>query len=72
MPSVVAPSRKVTFPDGAPAPGEITPTEAVKVTASPGPLGLRDEVSIVVVAALSTVWTSGFVVDEEAKFVSPW
>ena len=55
VPSVVAPSRKVTVPDGLPAPGATTATVAVKVTLCPKVDGLSDEATVVVVLALLTV-----------------
>jgi len=55
VPSVVAPSRKVTVPDGLPAPGATTATVAVKVTLCPTVDGFTDDVRLVLVLALLTV-----------------
>jgi len=55
VPRVVAPSRKVTVPDGVPAPGANAATVAVKVTLCPEDDGFRDEATVVVVLALLTV-----------------
>jgi hypothetical protein len=70
VPSVKAPSRKVAVPVGVPAPGETALTVAVKVTDCPNSDGFTDEVTVVELLALSTVW----VIAAEAllvKFVSP-
>jgi hypothetical protein len=56
VPSVVAPSRKVTVPVGVPEPGLVTETVAVNVTLCPGVDGLADDTSAVVVAARPTDW----------------
>jgi hypothetical protein len=56
VPSVVAPSLKVTMPLGVPAPGEVTLTVAVNVTDCPKTDGVPEEATVVVVAALLTVW----------------
>jgi hypothetical protein len=55
VPSVVVPSRKLTVPDGLPAPGATTATVAVNVTDCPNTDGLRDDVRVVIVLALLTV-----------------
>src|SRR5438034_7016173 len=70
IPSVAVHSLKVTVPVGMPEPGATAVTKAVKVTAWPAAAGLSDEVSVVLVDALLTVW---LVIDEvlEAKVVSP-
>ena len=52
-PRVVFPSEKVTVPVGVPLAVE---TVAVKVTASPKVEGALEEVTVVVVVALLTVW----------------
>ena len=57
VPSVVAPSLKVTVPVGVPDP-LVGVTVAVKVTACPTVLGFGDEDSAVVVAAWPTVCVS--------------
>jgi hypothetical protein len=70
VPRVDAPSRKVTVPVGVPAPGETALTVAVKVTAWPVADGFTDEVTVVKLPALLTVW----VIAAEVlllKFVSP-
>jgi hypothetical protein len=54
-PIVAVPLRNVTVPVGVPAPGEVTLTVAVKVTACATADGLGDEASAVVVLALVTV-----------------
>jgi hypothetical protein len=56
VPRVAAPSRKVTVPVGVPAPGETALTVAVKVTAWPVADGFTDEVTVVELFALLTVW----------------
>jgi hypothetical protein len=55
VPSVVVPSRKVTVPDGVPAPGAVTVIVAVNVTLWPKTDGFCDDASVVVVLALPTV-----------------
>ena len=55
VPSVVAPSLKVTVPVGEPAPGAVTLTVAVNVTDWPETEGLTEEATVVVVSALWTV-----------------
>ena len=55
MPSVAAPSLKVTVPVAVPLPGGAAATVAVKVTDWPNFEGLTEEASVVVVAAF---WTS--------------
>ena len=70
VPRVEAPSRKVTVPVGVPAPGETALTVAVNVTAWPDADGFTDEVTVVELEALLTVW----VIAAEVlllKFVSP-
>ena len=54
-PMLVALSKNVTVPDGAPAPGAAAATVAVKVTLCPNTDGLGAEVTLVVVLALLTV-----------------
>src|SRR5262249_29951165 len=51
VPSTTLPSRNVTVPDGAPAPGATIATVAVKVTAWPVTAGLTDEPRATVVEA---------------------
>jgi len=70
VPRVDAPSRKVTVPVGVPAAGATALTVAVNVTACPNKDGLTEEVTVVVLLPLLTVW----VIAAEvllAKFVSP-
>src|SRR5262245_60640057 len=55
LPSIVAPSKKVTVPVGVPAPGATADTVAVKVTAWPGAAGLTDDVRATAVEAGLTV-----------------
>jgi hypothetical protein len=70
VPSVVDPSRNVTVPVGVPAPGDTTATVAVNVTDCPNTDGLADEVRVVVVFALLTVWVRTALVLPE-KLESP-
>ena len=70
VPSVAAPSRKVTVPVGVPAPGVTALTVAVKVTDWPNTDGFTDEVTVVELLALLTVCVMAAVV-LPAKFVSP-
>ncbi len=62
VPRVVAPSLKVTVPEGVPLPGGTAATVAVKVTASPEAEGLSLEVRVTVVFVLcapaDTTWVS--------------
>ena len=51
VPSVLAPSLKLTVPVGFPAPGATAATVAVKVTDWPNAEGFADETTVVVVAA---------------------
>ena len=70
VPSVAAPSRNVTVPVGVPVAGATALTVAVKVTAWPKRDGFNDEVTVVELLALFTVWVRA----EEVlllKFVSP-
>ena len=67
---VAAPSRKVTVPVGVPAPGETALTVAVKVTAWPNTDGFTDEVTVVELEALLTVWVIA-VEMLELKLASP-
>ena len=62
-PSTVEPFLNVTWPVGTPAPGAVTATVAVKVTDWPIFDGLTEEIRLVVVAALATVWVSVVDVD---------
>ena len=55
VPSMV----KVTVPVGVPAPGATALTVAVKVTVWPDSDGLTEEVTVVVLLALLTVWVIG-------------
>jgi hypothetical protein len=54
VPMVIVPLRNVTVPVGVPAPGGVTVTVAVKVTACPTADGFADEVTVVDVLALLT------------------
>src|SRR5262249_62426108 len=54
--NAVEPSLKVTVPVGVPAPGATTLTAAVKVTDWPVVEGFADELRMVAVEALFTVW----------------
>jgi hypothetical protein len=56
VPTVVAPSLKVTVPVGIPEPGALAVTVAVKVTDCPNEEGFALEVRAVVVGSLFTVW----------------
>jgi hypothetical protein len=56
VPNVAAPSLKVTVPVGVPAPGPTADTVAVNVTACPNTDGFSDEVRVVELLALLTVW----------------
>jgi hypothetical protein len=56
VPRVAAPSRKVTVPVGVPDPGATALTVAVNVTAWPNTDGSAEEISLVVLVALLTVW----------------
>jgi hypothetical protein len=56
VPMVIVPLRNATEPVGVPAPGGVTVTVAVKVTACPTVDGLDDEVTVVDVPALVTIW----------------
>ena len=70
VPSVAAPSRNVTVPVGVPVAGATALTVAVKVTNWPKRDGFNDEVTVVELKALATVW----VMAEEVlllKLVSP-
>jgi hypothetical protein len=67
---VEAPSRKVTVPVGVPAPGATALTVAVKVTDWPNTDGFTDEVTVVELDALLTVWVTAADV-LLLKFVSP-
>ena len=55
VPSMV----KVTVPVGVPEPGATALTVAVKVTVWPDTDGLTEEVTVVVLLALLTVWVNG-------------
>ena len=62
VPRLVAPSKNVTVPLGVPAPGGITETIAVKVTDWPSTDGFTEELTVVLVDALFTVWVIGLLV----------
>jgi len=70
VPKVVAPSLKITVPEGVPPPGATGLTAAVNVTDCPNSDGLMEELRVVVVAAWLTVCDSA---DEVlvTKFTSP-
>ena len=70
VPSVAAPSRNVTVPVGVPTPGATALTVAVKVTAWPDADGFTDEVTVVELLALLTVWVMAAEV-LLLKFASP-
>ena len=70
VPSVAAPSRNVTVPVGVPTPGATALTVAVKVTAWPDADGFTDEVTVVELLALLTVWVIAAEV-LELKLASP-
>jgi hypothetical protein len=70
VPRVAAPSRNVTVPVGVPVAGGTALTVAVKVTDWPKMDGLSDEVTVVEVPALFTVWVMAAEV-LLLKFVSP-
>jgi hypothetical protein len=70
VPRVEAPSRKVTVPVGVPVAGATGLTVAVNVTAWPNTDGFTDEVTVVELPALPTVWMIAAEV-LLAKFVSP-
>lgn len=55
VPSVVAPSLKVTVPVGMPEPGATAATVAVKVTGWPKTDGFAEDITDIVVDALLTV-----------------
>ena len=55
VPSVFAPSLKVTVPGGVPLPPPLAATVAVSITDCPTTDGLGDEVTVVVVLAAFTV-----------------
>ena len=61
--SLVVPTEKATVPVGVPDPGATAETVAVKITACPNIDGFTDEVTAVVVFALTTC---GFPVSEPA------
>jgi hypothetical protein len=67
---LIVPLKKVTMPVGTPAPGAVAVTAAVKVTGWPVDDGLADEVMVVVVAALLTVWVNAALV-LPVKLASP-
>jgi hypothetical protein len=58
LPSVAPPSEKVTVPVGVPAPGEVTLTVAMKVTACPSNEVGLEEVRVVLVPAWFTTWVT--------------
>jgi len=62
LPTVVAPSRKLTVPAGVPAPGAVTVTVAVKVTLCPKTDGFAEDVRLVLVLALLTTWLTAVLV----------
>ena len=61
---------KTTVPVGMPAPGATGATTAVTVTGSPWTDGLGVVVTVVVVAAWSTVWVA--LPLDTSKVASPW
>lgn len=58
VPNTVAPFLNVTVPVGVPLPGAIATTVAVKVTDWSNTDGLCDEITVVELAVLLTVWDS--------------
>lgn len=70
LPSVAAPSLKVTLPPGVPEAGDVAVTVAVKVTDCPNALGVADEPSEVLVPPWFTVCDRLDEV-EVVKFTSP-
>jgi hypothetical protein len=56
VPRVEVPSKKVTVPVGIPEPGATALTVAVNVTPSPKTDGFSDDVTVVELLALLTVW----------------
>jgi hypothetical protein len=58
VPSVVVPSTNATVPVGVPVPGATGVTVAVNVTDCPSPDGFAEDTTVVVVAAVFTVWVS--------------
>jgi hypothetical protein len=67
---VTPPSRKVTVPVAVPAPGATALTVAVNVTSWPNTVGFTEEVTVVVLESLLTVWVMGADV-LELKLLSP-
>jgi hypothetical protein len=59
---VIVPLRKVTVPVGVPAPGAVTETVAVNMTACPTADGFGEEDNDVVVFALLTTWETAALV----------
>ena len=64
------PSPTLTVPVGVPVPGALAETVAVNVTACPTLAGSAEEVTVVVVGSLLTVWLSA-VEELPLKLVSP-
>ena len=71
VPSVVAPSLKLTVPVGVPVPGETGLMVAVKTTAWPNTVGLVEEVRVVVLLNGLTTWLKAGVLVLVLKLVSP-
>jgi len=71
VPTVAAPSLKVTVPLRVPAPGAVAVTIAVKVTDWPDVDGFTEELSVAVVLALFTVWPPDKVPVPVLKSASP-
>jgi hypothetical protein len=70
VPNVVAPSKNVTVPVGVPVPGAAALTVAMNTTDWPNTDGFTDEVTVVELLSLFTVWV---IADDVLllKFVSP-
>jgi hypothetical protein len=69
-PMLTPPSRNVTVPVGVPEPGDAALTVAVNVTVWPNVEGFSDEVTVVELESLFTVWVMAADV-LELKLVSP-
>src|SRR6185437_13053006 len=61
VPSVAAPSLKVTVPVGVPVAGAVAATVAVRVTDCPNTEGLADEATVLAVLPLATMIAFGSV-----------
>jgi hypothetical protein len=70
VPRLVLPSKNVTVPVGVPAPAPVTETAALNVTGWPYTDGFTEELTVVLVDALLTIWMRGELV-LGAKLLSP-